>query len=143
MSQDQLVNAEFVAGGTSRGGNRHAVDALPQGRRVCDAVAAAGLVGVAGCSASAPSATPTRAPAPYLSKYEHGITIDHPITCKNRYPDAGRLDFGTVGWKFCFDHAGEGWVRVPVSSTDYEYFDIGDRVRLRQETGQFAVIVAN
>jgi hypothetical protein len=82
-------------------------------------------------------------PAPYVSNHpDLSVTLDHPITRKNHYPPGtwSKDSPEHERWEFCFDETSGSWSCIPVTAEDYQRYNIGDRVTLRQEAGQLAVI---
>ncbi|MFC4066762.1 hypothetical protein [Actinoplanes subglobosus] len=106
-------------------------------RRLADAGLLTLLVGST-TVASAPAG-----PAPFVVTNADGTaSVDHPLTRKNHYPPGvwSPQSPWHQRWEFCFDQAGGGWTCLPVSSTDYQRYRVGDRVRLHQQVGRLAVI---
>lgn len=77
-------------------------------------------------------------PAPYATQdFAGNARIDHPLSWKNYYPVEV---LGHERWEFCFDPDTSGSICVPVSVSDYDRFDVGDRVVIRQPIGRLSVI---
>lgn len=97
------------------------------------ATLAATAVLAGGCNATTSPDT-SSVPSPYVSENpDSSTTLDYPISRKNYYPVDGR-------WEFCFDEPSGSWVCIPVSADDYQRYDVGDRITLRQDVGKLAVI---
>jgi hypothetical protein len=110
--------------------------------RTPESIAAAitAAVMLTGCTPETARPVSPEGPSSYVSEESDGTaTIDSWITEKNHYP-AATLSADQDRYEFCFDSAGGGWTCLPVSPDDFARFGPGDRVQVRQQVGDIAVV---